>query len=159
MARKLRIGWFTFTCSGDSSIILLELLNKNFFEWKKKIDFKYFKYLKSKNKLNNLDVAFVEGAISNNFEEKKLKEIRKNCKKLVAVGSCAITGYPAAQRNKFDLALKKEIKPILKEHGLWPQVKRLDEIVKIDDKVPGCPMDPKIFIETLNEYLKFKELI
>jgi coenzyme F420-reducing hydrogenase gamma subunit len=75
--KKLRIGWFTFTCCEDSSIILVELMNKYYFEWKEKIDFRYCKMLKSKNSFDEFDVAFVEGAISNDYEKEKLLKIRQ----------------------------------------------------------------------------------
>ena len=33
--KKLKIGWFSFTCCEDSTIMFTEMLNDNFFEWKK----------------------------------------------------------------------------------------------------------------------------
>ena len=152
--RKLRIGWFTFTCCEDSSILFVELLNEHYFEWKERIDFAHVKMLKSKNDMKNLDVAFVEGSISTDKEETELKEIRKNCKKLVAIGACAVTGQPSGQRNNFDEATKKEIMPFLKSYKLWEKIKKLDELVKVDDNVPGCPMNTEIFLKTLDKYLK-----
>lgn len=154
MGKKLRIGWFTFTCCEDSSILFVELLNDHYFEWKELLDFAHVKVLKSRNDLSNLDVAFVEGAISNNHEEKMLREIRKNSKKLVAIGSCAVTGMPSAQRNTFDETTKKEIAPFLKSYHLWEKVKKLEEIVKVDAAVPGCPMDANLFLKAVDGYLK-----
>jgi coenzyme F420-reducing hydrogenase gamma subunit len=154
MPKKLRLGWFTFTCCEDSSIVFVELLNDHYFEWKEKIDFAHVKMLKSKNDMSNLDVAFVEGAISTDQEEKELKEIRANCKKLIAIGACAVTGLPSAQRNNFDEDTKKEIKPFLKSYGLWEKVKKLDEIVKVDVTVPGCPMDANLFLKTIEATFK-----
>ncbi|MFA6530579.1 MAG: hypothetical protein WCT31_02525 [Candidatus Micrarchaeia archaeon] len=159
MGKKLRIGWFTFTCCEDSSILFVELLNDHYFEWKKLLDFAHVKVLKSKNDLSNLDVAFVEGAISNDHEEKMLKDIRKNCKKLVAIGSCAVTGMPSAQRNMFDETTKKEIAPFLKSYHLWEKVKKLEEIVKVDAAVPGCPMDANLFLKAVDGYLKEFEVV
>ena len=154
MPRKMRMGWFTFTCCEDSSILFVELLNDHYFEWREKIDFAHVKMLKTKNDMKNLDVAFVEGAISNDHEEKALREIRANCKKLVAIGACACTGFPSAQRNAFEPAIKEEIKPFLKAHNLWETIKRLDEIVKVDEKVPGCPMETPIFMAVMGKCLK-----
>jgi len=135
-------------------MIFLELMNNYFFEWEKIIDFKYFKLLKSKNELKDLDVAFVEGAISTFKEEKKLKEIRKNSKKLVAIGSCAVNGRPSNQRNFFSDDTKKEIKIVLDKFGHRDKVSALNEIVTVDENVPGCPMEEDKFLEVLNKYLK-----
>ena len=66
-----------------------ELLNEHYEEWFKLLNFKYAKILQSKNTLNGIDVAFVEGAITS---KEKIKEIRKNCKILVAIGSCVEKG-------------------------------------------------------------------
>jgi len=90
MPKKLRIGWFSFTCCEDSTIILTELLNDHFFEWRDLLDIRYAKVLKGKNVLDSLDVAFVEGAISSQNQAEKLKKIRAVCRKLVAIGSCAV---------------------------------------------------------------------
>ena len=141
MGRKLRIGWFTFTCCEDSSIVFVELLNRHYFEWKEKVDFRYCKMLKSKNVLDSLDVAFVEGAISNDHERRRLNEIRARAKNLVAIGSCACTGYPSAQRNDFPPEQKAKIGPFLKKWNLYEKVLRLDEVVKVDDKVEGWSPD------------------
>ena len=152
--RKLKIGLFSFTSDEGCSMIFLELMNDNFFEWEKFIDFKYFKLLKSKNELKNLDVAFVEGAISTFKEEKRLKEIRKKSKRLVAIGSCAVDGSPSNQRNFFSEDTKREIKIVLDRFGHRDKVSALNEIVKVDDNVPSCPMDENKFLEVLNKYLK-----
>jgi len=152
--KKLKVGLFSFTSDEGCSMIFLELMNDHFFEWEKLIDFKYFKLLKSKSELKDLDIAFVEGAISTFKEEKKLKEIRKKSKKLVAIGSCAVNGSPSNQRNFFSEDTRNEIKIILDKFGHRDKVSALNEIVKVDGYVPGCPMNENKFLEVLNKYLK-----
>jgi coenzyme F420-reducing hydrogenase gamma subunit len=153
VGKKLRIGWFTFTCCEDSSIVLVEMMNRHYFEWKEKLDFRYCRFLKSKNVLDSLDVAFVEGAISNEHEKKKLLEVRSKAKYLVAVGSCACTGGPSAQRNDFSPEMKAKIAPFLKRWDLYERVLRLDEVVKVDERVDGCPMFEQRFLDVLAKYL------
>ena len=152
--KKLKIGWFSFTCCEDSSIVFTEMLNDYFTEWSKLIDFQHIRILKKNNKLEGLDVAFVEGAIASDSDAEKLREIRKNCKKLIAIGSCAINGMPSAQRNTFNEQQKKEIEFLIKKFHQAKKVRKLEEIVKVDDKVPGCPMNEKTFLEALNRCLK-----
>lgn len=154
MQKKLRVGWFSFTCCEDSTIVFLELMNDKFAEWNKLIEFKYFRTLKSKNDMTDLDVAFVEGTIANYKEEEVIKEIRKNCKKLVAIGSCACTGSPSNQRNSFDENTRQEIQFILDRFGHREKVSALSEVIKVDDFVPGCPMSEEIFLQKLDQYLK-----
>jgi len=154
MGRKLAIGWFTFTCCEDSSIVFIELMNRHFFEWKGQIEFRHCKMLKSKNALDSLDVAFVEGAISNEREKARLLEIRARSKYLVAIGSCACTGAPSNQRNTFSPEQKARIMPFLKKWKLYENVLRLEDVVKVDDRVEGCPMVEQKFLSVLDKYLR-----
>lgn len=154
VGKKLKIGWFTFTCSEDNAIIFIELMNKHYFEWKKILDFRYCNMLKSKNVLDDLDVAFIEGAISNDYEKKMAMEVRSKSKYVVAVGSCACMGYPSAQRNDFPEEIQKKIEPLLNKWHLYKKVLRLDQVVKVDDRVNGCPMSEEVFLKVLDKYLK-----
>lgn len=152
MGKKLAVSWVTFACCEDSSILFVELLNDHFFEWKEKIDFRYCRMLKNKdNTFEGSDVTFVEGAIATKEDEEELKEIRGKTKKLVAVGSCACTGLPSAQRNAFDESTKREIMLIVERFGHLEKVHPVKDIVKVDAVVPGCPMDEKIFLDVLGK--------
>ncbi len=155
MAKKrLKIGWFSFTCCEDSTMVWIEMMNQRFFEWKKLLDIRYAKVLKDDNKLKGLDVAFVEGAITNDKDAKELINIRKNCKRLVAIGACAVNAMPAGQRNTFDPQTKADIEFILKRFKQAEKVLMVKEVVKIDDEVPGCPMEENVFLNVLDKYLK-----
>ena len=48
----------------------------------------------------------------------------------------------------------REIKIVLDKFGHRDKVSALNEIVKVDDNVPGCPMDENKFLELLNKYFK-----
>jgi len=154
MKKKLKIGWFSFSCCEDSTILFTELLNDHFIEWSKVIEFQHVRILKKNNNIKGLDVAFVEGAIASKVDALKLQEIRKNSKILVSIGSCAINGMPSAQRNQFDPKTNKEIEFLIKRFNLSKNVKTVSDIVKIDDKVPGCPMNEEVFLKLINKYLK-----
>ncbi len=154
MNKKLRIGWFSFSCCEDSTIIFTELLNEYYHIWKDKIEFCSAGFLQKKSEIKNLDLSFVEGAITSLKQEEKLQEIRKESKKLIAVGACACVGMPSAQRNLFDEKTKEEIKNILIRFQYADKVKKLSEVVKVDDMVPGCPMDENQFLQIINKYLK-----
>ena len=67
--RKLRVGWFSFTCCEDSTIVMTELMNERWQEWKDKIEFVYARILQSFNELKDIDVSFVEGAIGRLFPD------------------------------------------------------------------------------------------
>ncbi|PIR70601.1 MAG: hypothetical protein COU46_00665 [Candidatus Niyogibacteria bacterium CG10_big_fil_rev_8_21_14_0_10_42_19] len=149
--KKIRIGWFTFSCCEDNTIVLTEIMNDHWQEWKKLFDFRHVNVLKSKNVLDELDIAFIEGAIASDEHAEKLKKIRSVSKKLVAVGACAIIGMPAGQRNFFNEEQKKEIDFLLMRFSAMPKVLRVADVVKIDAEVPGCPMEPEVFLTAVNK--------
>jgi len=154
MAKKLKVGIFSFTGDEGCVIYFLEMLNERYKEWFEMIDFKYARVLKRRNVVKDIDVAFVEGAISTKKEEEKLREVRKNSKRIVAIGSCAISGNPSNQRNFFNMETKQEIDFLLKRFGHNEKVLPISEFVKVDDVVPGCPMIEENFVEVLAKYLK-----
>jgi sulfhydrogenase subunit delta len=154
MNKKLVVGWFSFTCCEDSTILFTELLNENYDAWTKLVEFRHLKALKYNNSLQDLDVAFVEGAISSDKQEEELKKIRDNAKYIVAIGACACTGLPSATRNKFTPDnINDKIDYYMKNFNYGQKVKKLDECIKVDDVVEGCPMDVNKFYTTLTKYL------
>lgn len=122
-------------------------------EWKKYIDFKSILVMQRKEDISELDVAFVEGAITSESQEKKLKQIREVSKKVVAIGSCACSGMPAGQRNTFDESTKHEIEAIITRFSYAPFVRKIADVVPIDSQVPGCPMTEAAFLMVMNKYL------
>ncbi|MEK7576303.1 MAG: hypothetical protein AAB482_01275 [Patescibacteria group bacterium] len=147
--KKIRIGWFSFSCCEDNVILFTELLNDHWQEWKKLFDFRHVRVLKTNNILDELDIAFIEGAIASEGHEAKLREIREKSKKLVAVGACAVIGMPAAQRNYFTEEQKQEIEFLTARFAALPKVLKVSDVVKVDAEVGGCPMDPNVFLKAV----------
>ncbi len=152
--KKIKIGWFHFTCSNDSTVVFTELLNDHWQDWKKIFDFKYVTSLQSKNDYDELDIAIIEGAITSEKQADRLKEIRKVSKKLVAVGACAVTGMPSAQRNTFDEKKMEDIDFILTRFEAFPKVLKVSDVVEVDASIPGCPMDAKLFVSAVNSLVE-----
>ncbi len=153
--KKMVVGWFSFTCCEDSTIVFTELLNDHLDDWKKVVEFRHVKVLKSKNSYEGLDVAFVEGAIANEKQAIELKKIRDNSKYVIAIGSCACTGLPSATRNAFTPNdLTERINWYMQNFDYSQKVRRLEDEVKVDDRVNGCPMNVPTFLEVLTKYLK-----
>ncbi len=99
------------------------------------------------------DLGLVEGGLCNAENVAVLREFRRRCKTLVAVGACAITGGLPAQRNHLDVG---ELLVDVYRHrrGLAAgstvpddpelplplnQVHPLHEVVHVDYCLPGCP--------------------
>lgn len=158
--KKLVVGWFSFTCCEDSTILLTELLNDHFDEWKKVVEFRYLRPLKSKNDATGLDVAFIEGAISSEKQAEEVKKIRENARYVVAIGACACTGLPTASRNTLEGdKITERIKSYMSTFDYSQKVKKLEDVIKVDDKVNGCPMIVPVFLAALTKYLKLFAIV
>lgn len=150
MDEKIKIGWFSFSCCEDNTIVFTELMNDHWQEWKKMFDFRHVRVLKSQNIFDEFDVAFIEGAVASDEQANKVKEIRAKSKIVVAIGACAVVGMPAGQRNFFTEGQKKEIEFLIARFCALPKVLKLSDVIKVDAEVGGCPMDPNKFLEAVN---------
>jgi len=156
---RLVVGWFSFTCCEDSTILFTELLNDHLDEWKKVIEFRHMKALKTNNSLTGLDVAFIEGAISSDSQAKEARQIRENVQYVVAIGACACTGQPSTSRNQFaSEQINERIRWYLSHFDYGKDVKRLNEVIQVDDMVRGCPMKVPSFMQTLKKYLELFDI-
>lgn len=148
---KIRLGWFTFSCCEDNTVVMTEIMNDHWQEWKKMFDFRHARVMRSHNVLDELDIAFVEGAITSEEHMSKLEEIREKSKKVVAVGACALVGMPAGQRNNFNEKQRAEIEFLLARFASLPKVLKVSDVVRVDAEIPGCPMEPSKFLEVVNK--------
>ena len=98
------------------------------------------------------DLGIIEGGVCNAENVHVLREFRRNCKILVAMGACAVNGGLPAQRNHLDLRdILEEVyhtEPGLSGGGIpndpelplpLDKVHPIHEVVKVDYFLPGCP--------------------
>ena len=109
------------------------------------------------------DVGLIEGGVCNTENIETLRAFRKNCKVLIAVGACAISGGVPALRNNIDvreLLEESYINGMGVDNGQIPtddelphileKVSPIHEVVKVDFFLPGCPPSPDAFWRVLN---------
>jgi coenzyme F420-reducing hydrogenase gamma subunit len=105
------------------------------------------------------DIAIVEGSITRLEDEERVKVIRSRAKTLIALGACATMGGINKLKNNFDLDdVKKCVygKDAEKPHLATQMTKGVDEVVKVDYYVHGCPIDRKEFTYILRSLLMGK---
>ncbi len=95
------------------------------------------------------DVAIVEGGVCNAENVHVLRELRANAKVLVALGACAINGGLPALRNHLDVGdcltrvyadrTGGEVPNDPELPLLLDKVHPINEVVRVDYFVPGCP--------------------
>jgi sulfhydrogenase subunit delta len=89
-------------------------------------------------------IAIIEGSITRVEDEKRLEIIRTRAKTLIALGACATIGGINKLANHFTPADNKKYvygKSADMPHLDTATVKAVDEVVKVDYKVHGCPID------------------
>jgi coenzyme F420-reducing hydrogenase gamma subunit len=61
---------------------------------------------------------------------------------------------PSSQRNQFDPQKQAEIAFLVARFKMAEKVKKLEDVISVDAKVNGCPMDETVFLKIINQYLQ-----
>jgi len=113
-----------------------------------------FVMAKSDNDEGELDVAFVEGSISTEEQLEHLKDIRARANLLVAIGTCACWGGPQAMmlgKGGFEERYRKVYGNAKITVSKAFEAQPVDAFVKVDLKIPGCPIDKQEFLKAVSK--------
>lgn len=176
MAVKVAEEWLNI-CGGCEVTILdigeplLDLLPElEFVHMPVLMDHKYYGQTGEGTELEipEADIGIVSGGVRNEKEKHVLEEMRKKSKTLISLGSCACFGGIPALANMWSLQelydkVYRESKtteaadtPSENLPPLLDRVYALDEIVKVDAYIPGCPTAPELIAEALTALLQGK---
>ena len=177
MAVNVFEDWLN-ACSGcEISILnigdpLLDILpHLNFVHITPLIDHKLFGQLGEKTEMDVPEavVGIVTGGVRTDEQKHELQEIRKKTKFLIALGTCACHGGIPAQANMFkneDVFEKvfrqspsTDPSPDPEDPSVpkWtPTCAAVDEVVKVDISIPGCPPHPDWIVEAITALLEGK---
>jgi len=101
-----------------------------------------------------VDIAFIEGSISTEEEVELVKKIREKAKIVVAVGSCAVHGGVQSWSNDKDLEeLWKTVYGDGKVKFKPRMAEPVENYIKVDYKLYGCPPEKKDFLYALGTFL------
>ncbi len=125
------------SCSGCISTLISLDIFPQFLERTKII---HFPFILDVEKIEDCDIALVEGCISEDSEIGLLKEVRKHAKKVYALGTCAAYG------GILSLSNSRNIKPI-------------STYIEIDGIIPGCPPPSKLLGNILIRLIENKDTI
>ena len=111
-------------------------------------------------------VGILSGTVNNTTNLEVAKEMRERCKILIAMGDCAVFGGIMTMRNFFDTneALKRAyIETESTVDGIIPSSEELskpikacpvNQVVKVDIHLPGCPPSADAIYYVLTELLE-----
>jgi NAD-reducing hydrogenase small subunit len=131
----------------------------------KRIDLVYGPLVDAQTFPEGVDVTLVEGAVSSQDDLAKIQLVRERSKLIVALGDCAVTSNVPAMRNS--IPAKKildrvyvegsDVNAAVPTDGVPKLLKRalpVQEVVKVDVHLPGCPPPAKAILFVLSELLE-----
>ncbi|MFA5553864.1 MAG: hypothetical protein WDA68_04810 [Phycisphaerae bacterium] len=155
---KPRVAIFDFACCEGCQLQIVNLEEEildlvgavDVVEWREAISDQSHEY----------DIAIIEGSITRPEDEKRLEVIRSRAKVLIALGACATIGGVNKLKNGFQLDEIKQYvygKDASMAHLDTAMTKAVDEVVDVDYKVHGCPIDRKEFTYIVRSLLMGKK--
>ena len=95
----------------------------------------------------DIDIGFVDGAVSTPRDEDEARHFRASCKTLVAIGACACFGGVNTLKNYQPVEIyRKRVYGEDARHFPTIDAKPLSAVVKVDYELPGCPMVREEFL-------------
>lgn len=151
--KKIRLGIFKYSCCAGCQFQFL-FFQEHVLETLGAVDILYCKMGTSGGKKEGpFDVALIEGAITESWQVDELKKIREVSRFLVPIGSCAVNGGIPAIKNIYpEIEVEKRV---YKNLSVIHSVKAhpVDEYVRVDGYVRGCPMGERDLLELLTSLL------
>lgn len=147
---KPRVGIFGLTgCAGDQLVILncedelLDIVDL--------VDLRDFVMASSARDAEcPLEVAFVEGAVVTEEDERRLRQVRERAATLVAIGTCAVWGgIPAMPGEAPRRELLRLVYGDVGEQYGDGEARAVKEVVKVDAEISGCPIEKEQFLKAL----------
>ena len=107
---------------------------------------------------DDYDIALVDGGITRESDEARLKEIRANAKILIALGACAQNGGIMCLKNFQDLEdVKRCVYGDQAHHFETYPSRGLDAVAPVDYYIRGCPPNREELVSVLTALLMGKE--
>ncbi|MCP5106903.1 MAG: hypothetical protein GY950_26195 [bacterium] len=155
MSAKPKVAFFDFACCEGCQLQIANL-EEEVVALAELVDVVEFREVMT-GKAPEYDIAFIEGSITRQKDEERVKDIRNRSKLLVAYGQCAVTGGVNRLKNNWKNLddVKKEVygdKYNMPHLDTYP-TKGVGEVVKVDLNIPGCPINRDEFLRIVKELL------
>lgn len=151
---KPKVAIVSLTSCEGCQFALLDLGQK-FLDFANQIEMIDFRLLEDEEDAGGkIDIGIVEGNPITEANVKTLQKLRERSKFLVVLGNCAAMGGIPEMKNYQEGV--NTIKHVYKYiHGIDnPEVKEVDNFVKVDFVFPGCPITGEEFLKYMPEIVE-----
>lgn len=151
---KPRVAIISLTSCEGCQFVLLDL-GTRFLEFVSQVELVDFRLIEDEEDDGGaLDLVLVEGNPVTKENEETLRRARKRAKLLVAMGNCAaMGGIPEIKNYHEGVNTIKHVYKYLQGINN-PPIRELDNFVKVDFVLPGCPINGEEFLRYIPELLK-----
>ena len=129
-----------------------------------KVDLVYGPLVDAQEFPEDVDITLVEGAVSSHDDLNKIQKIRRHTRVLVALGDCAVTSNVPSMRNSIpvsrllqhiyvDGVQENKGVPALGVPQLLNRAGPVQDFVKVDLHVPGCPPSSQAILGVVSDFL------
>lgn len=146
---KPKVAFFDFADCEGCQLCALDLEPAQLLDLLEVIDIVEFREAISDHS-DQYDIAIVEGSITRDSDIARIKKIREIAKIVVAFGSCAhIGGINALKNFQQPAEYREAVYPDDPNKYETTTAKAIDEVIKVDAIIPGCPIDTGEFIRVV----------
>ncbi len=150
---KPKVAFFSFTSCEGCQLMFLNLEDE-LLNLLGAVEIVKFREAMKEVTSDEYDVAFIEGSITTHSDIERIKSIREKTKILVAFGACATIGGINAIKNFQPLEdVRKYVYGERWDFYDTVPTMQVDQVVKVDAAIHGCPVSKKEMLEVITSLL------
>jgi coenzyme F420-reducing hydrogenase gamma subunit len=156
---KPKVAFFDLACCEGCQLQVANL-GEELLDLLGHIEVVEFREIMSEKWEGEYDLAIIEGSVTNEEAEEKVKEIRKRSKLVMAYGACAVNGGINGIKNKVSMEDNGRVVygDRFKDYPSKP-TQAVGDIIEVEYIVPGCPIYPPEFLKVLKSALAGLEYV
>jgi len=154
---KPKVAFFSFTSCEGCQLMFLNLEDQ-ILDLLGAVEIVNFREAMKEVLSDEYDVAFIEGSVTRDSDAEEVKELRKRSKIVIAFGACAVIGGVNAIKNFQPLDdVRKYVYGDKWQTYETAVTRSLEDVIKCDGRIYGCPPDRKEILEVVTSLLTGKK--